>query len=172
LKKDAIIDSTGRYRYWLLREWDIGLPKLAFVMLNPSTADAEIDDNTIKRCISFAQRFGFGSLQVVNLFAFRATDPAKLLMNENVCIGEENDDYILDTCDDVDLILAAWGVNGSLKSRNTYVENLICRNGFDLHCLGTTTHGHPRHPLFVKGETKSALYKKRIFEKLLNSNPR
>lgn len=69
MRKDAILDNTQQYRYWLLREWDTSLPKMVFVMLNSSTADANVDDATIKKCINFAKAFDYGSIQVVNLFA-------------------------------------------------------------------------------------------------------
>jgi hypothetical protein len=72
LEKDALIDKTETYRYWLLRRWGQNLGNLInFVMLNPSKADADIDDNTIRRCISFAKKWGFDGIYITNLFAFR-----------------------------------------------------------------------------------------------------
>lgn len=165
VRKNASIDNTQKYRYWLLREWDVTLPKMVFVMLNPSTADANIDDPTIKRCISFAKDSGYGSIQVVNLFAFRATDPKEIKNKEIDPIGEKNNTYILRTCKDADLVIAAWGENGKFKSRNAFVESLICKEGIDLYCLGLTKEGYPRHPLFVRGDVQPTLYKeKKIFE--------
>ena len=78
MKKGATISECGLYRYSLTRVWDDVLPMCIFVMLNPSTADADIDDPTIRRCINFAKREGCGSLMVVNLFAYRATSPADM----------------------------------------------------------------------------------------------
>lgn len=164
MRKDAILDETQQYRYWLLREWDASLPKMVFVMLNPSTADADVDDATIRRCINFAKASDYGSIQVVNLFAFKATKP-ELLRDKNIePIGDRNDKYILDTCRNSDIVIAAWGVNGKLNSRNAYVERLIGTNTYDLHCLGVSTEGHPRHPLFVRSDVKPLLYKTKFQE--------
>ncbi|WP_438351380.1 DUF1643 domain-containing protein [Paenibacillus sp. FA6] len=161
MKKDALIDVSQKYRYWLSRHWDSILPSMTYIMLNPSTADANNDDPTIRRCISFAQNLGYGSLEVVNLFAFRATNPRDLLTCEDP-IGTENDKYIMQSCDKADLIVAAWGVNGVLKKRNTSVENLVA-GSHDIHCLGKpTVKGHPRHPLFIKGNTQPMIYRELI----------
>ena len=75
--RQAVLDPTGRYRYFLARDWGNG-PRVAFVMLNPSTADAEKDDATIRRCVGFAKLWGFASLGVVNLYGFRCTSPSRL----------------------------------------------------------------------------------------------
>lgn len=171
MRKDAFIDATEQYRYWLLREWDSSLPKMAFIMLNPSTADANVDDATIRRCINFAKSSDYGSIQVVNLFAYRATQPERLKEKDIDPIGEQNDDYIIDTCSSSDIIIAAWGVNGTLQSRAAKVERLIGINTYDLHCLGTSKDGYPRHPLFVKDDVMPVLYKKRIYEKVIQVVP-
>lgn len=84
-------------------------------------------------------------------------------------IGKENDRYIIDTCRKSDLIIAAWGVNGEFNLRNNYVEKLIGRNAFDLHCLGVSSKGYPRHPLFVRGDVTPILYKKRIFREVIQA---
>lgn len=171
MKKDAVIDLTKQYRYWLLREWDASLPKMVFVMLNPSTADADVDDPTIRRCISFARKLDYGSIQVVNLFAFRATDPEGLKDKTINAIWDLNDKYIIETCENADMIVAAWGVNGKLYSRDIYVEKLIGTNTFDLHCLGVSAKGYPRHPLFVSGEVKPIIYKEKKFQKIISVIP-
>jgi len=78
MQKGAVVDKTELYRYSLWREWNIDAPKLVFIMLNPSKADAYIDDPTLRRCIGFAKSWGFGSLTVINLFAYRSTKPSEL----------------------------------------------------------------------------------------------
>src|SRR5262249_14212908 len=94
VRRAAVISDCGRYRYSLTRRWgDAAEPRALFVMLNPSTADAEQDDPTIRRCIGFAKAWGMGSLEVVNLYALRATDPAALLSAPDP-IGPKNDTMI------------------------------------------------------------------------------
>src|SRR5689334_322706 len=82
LERDAVISDCGRYRYLLRRAWDHTRPRCLLIMLNPSTADAEIDDPTIRSCIRLAKENGYGSFEVVNIFSFRATDPKDLAKAE------------------------------------------------------------------------------------------
>jgi hypothetical protein len=149
----AILSDCERYRYTLTREWNAGAPPLTFIMLNPSTADATVDDRTIRRCISFAQARGFGGLRVVNLFAFRATDPAHMKAEFDP-IGPENDMHLraalVAAKDDNAPVIAAWGVDGVYKARDGDVRALAQECGVTLMCLGTTKDGHPRHPLYVR----------------------
>ncbi|MCL6576102.1 DUF1643 domain-containing protein [Kyrpidia sp.] len=93
--KDATI--VGPYRYSLTREWDASKPRVVFIMLNPSTADDDQDDNSVKRCIGFAKKWGFGSLEVVNLFAYRTPNPEKLSQVEDP-VGMENREHIGCAC--------------------------------------------------------------------------
>lgn len=111
MKKDAIISECNLYRYILTRIWDENLRKCVFIMLNPSTADANLDDPTIRRCINFAKRENCGSLTVVNVSAYRATSPQDI--GKNGCsIGPENINYINDITKNNDaLIIVAWGTN-------------------------------------------------------------
>lgn len=140
----ATITEDGLYRYRLTRAWDYHAPQIAYVMLNPSTADAEIDDQTIKRCVFYAQREGFGSLAVVNLFAWRATHPIELRTMPVEKVGEHNDRYIRDVVDRAGAVVAAWGaVAKPLAWRERNVRRMLPR---DALCLGFTKHGAPRHP--------------------------
>src|SRR5215510_5582686 len=93
LERDAVLSDCGRYRYMLRRTWDHSKPRVLFVMLNPSTADAEIDDATIRSCIRLAKGAGYGSFEVVNLYALRATDPAELQRADDP-VGPKNNDII------------------------------------------------------------------------------
>jgi hypothetical protein len=145
----AIISDDGRYRYLLTREWTQGAPKLTFVMLNPSTADAREDDPTIRRCIGFAKREGFGGIRVVNLYAFRATDP-KIMLREIDPVGPANDTHITGACLDRHVI-AAWGANAA-PHRVKEVLRILDRARARLFSLGVTSSGAPRHPLYVKGD--------------------
>jgi hypothetical protein len=147
VKTGAIFDPTGAYRYLLWREWNPGGRRIAFVMLNPSTADANSNDPTIRRCIGLARRWDYGALEVVNLFAYRATH-ARELRTVDDPVGPENDGYILDVCGRVESILLAWGNHGTLLNRDREILRLL--SGHDnLYCLHMTRAGQPRHPLYV-----------------------
>lgn len=156
MKKGAVIDPLGLYRYTLWREWDTDAPKVAFVMLNPSRADAITDDPTLRRCISFAQSWGYGSLEVVNLFAYRASCPT--ILNQLIDpIGLENDCYLKKAVELADKIIVAWGNHGILRDRaKIFLQKLSSLN--TLYCLGITKRGNPRHPLYVKACTKPVYY--------------
>lgn len=158
MKKDAVIDPTGLYRYWLYREWDTTAKKVAFVMLNPSCADTTNDDPTLRRCISFAKSWGYGSLEVVNLFAYRDSKPVKL-KDATDPVGKENDRYLQEVVKRADKIIVAWGNSGILNNRYKDVLNMLNGlGGIQLYCLKTTKKGHPYHPLYVKGNTKPVKY--------------
>lgn len=120
-------------------------------MLNPSTADDIRDDATIRRCISFARTWGYGALEVVNLFAYRATHP-KELRHVADPVGQENDLYLLRVQSRVETIVVAWGNWGRFQQRNKTVLNLLADRSV-IYCLGLTRLGHPRHPLYVRADT-------------------
>lgn len=156
----ATLSPCHRYRYTLGRQWDESLPTLCWIMLNPSTADAEQDDPTIRRCCGFARDWGHGGIIVVNLFAFRSTEPSALYQQDdaNDIVGPDNDSAILHAVQGR-RIMAAWGVNGSLDSRDREVMKLLA--GKTVECLGMTSGGHPRHPLYVPGNVKPATFEMR-----------
>ena len=146
--RGAIISDCGTYRYRLWRRWDAG-PACVFIMLNPSTADATNDDPTIRRCIGFAKREGCGSLEVVNLFAFRATSPADLKKAEDP-VGPENDSYLQQAMFYAKgTVIAAWGAHGSYLNRDKDVRQLLDE---PLKCLGMTKTNAPKHPLYIKAD--------------------
>lgn len=166
--REALISRDGLYRYRLSRSWDAKKPRVVFVMLNPSTADATQDDPTIRKCIGFAKRWGMGEIVVVNLFAWRATDPRELYRAPPSVdiIGPDNDEQIVAEThcpnghDDNDepinppaLVVAAWGIHGALNGRDADALELFAAHGIDASCLGTTKEGHPRHPLMVAYDT-------------------
>ncbi len=147
----AVISGCGRYRYSLTRRWGTGAPML-FVMLNPSTANAMEDDPTIRRCVNFARADGHPAIEVVNLFAFRATDPKALAcVRDDLAdlVGPENDLRILRARDRAGAIVCAWGasVPRSLRPRVSHVTDLLLSRV--CFCLGLTKGGDPRHPRYV-----------------------
>lgn len=146
MERTALFSPCGRYRLQLARTWASG-PKAAFVMLNPSTADAQIDDPTIRRCISFAIREGCGALAVVNLFAFRATKPADLLMVADPIGGDLAELALEAVTAQSELVICAWGAAPIAKAR---ADQFAYKNQHrELYCLGKTKSGAPRHPLYV-----------------------
>ena len=154
MHRTAEIDKTGAYRYRLTRRWKPDKGTVLFVMLNPSTADANVDDPTITRCIGFASKWGYGGLEVANLFAFRATDPMELSRCSDP-VGPDNDGHIVSMRDNHALIVAAWGANAKrFSERERDVLSLLG----PVHCLGITKGGYPKHPLYVKGDAIPILY--------------
>ena len=163
--KKAIMDEIGVYRYSLTREWTptifspyAEIMRCVFIGLNPSTADAEKDDPTIRRCIGFARRFGCSSLEMVNLFAYRATNPRELQssrLRKNV-YGPENSRHIIEAARRGIYIIAAWGRprwDFVRATAETVIKMLELRKIF-LHCLGKTSEGFPRHPLYLPKDAK------------------
>ena len=153
--KKAEISACGLYRYtlWRCAEEDCRGDYVLFVGLNPSVADASIDDPTVRRCIGFAEAWGFDSLCMCNLFAYRATDPAEL--NKAIDpIGPENDTWIVQLANHASLVVAAWGNGGMFLQRDVKVLTSLHT---PIHCLGTTKSGKPRHPLYVKKSQRTRL---------------
>ena len=125
-------------------------------MLNPSTADEQRNDPTIRRCIEFARVWEFGSVEVVNLFAYKATDMKELLKVDDP-IGDENDFFIEKAIERCSTVVVGWGTKGTLLGRDRQVLQLLVRRQ-DVYCLGVTKDGHPRHPLYVRGDTRLARF--------------
>lgn len=143
----AVFDSSRRYRYGLWRRWDDDLPRVAFILLNPSTATASCDDPTIRRCIRFAHDWGYGSVDIVNIFAFRSTDSKRLRFVRDP-VGPQNDRHILRAVRRCRTVVAAWGVHGELHNRGDQIAETL-RRRTALHVLQCTRDGHPRHPLYL-----------------------
>lgn len=151
MKRDAVISDCGTYRYLLSREWADG-PTCTFIMLNPSTADGKQDDPTIRRCINFAKRERCGKLFVVNLMAFRATDPSKLPLDDRA-VGPDNSNYIFKVAAETDgPIISAWGANKAADRYALSFMKAARRRDLQLYCLKLTASGHPGHPLYVKSD--------------------
>lgn len=147
----AVLSDDGRYRYALGRRWGTPLAdggrRAVWVMLNPSTADAYVDDPTIRRCIGFSRGWGYDELVVVNLYAYRATDPAELGRAGDP-FGPVNAEHIDAALADASVVIAAWGAHPWAST----VADATLAHHRPLHCVGTTKAGHPRHPLYVRGD--------------------
>ena len=155
----AVFSQDRRYRYRLWRQWGDGNSRVAFLMLNPSTADDITDDPTIRKCVGFAKQWSqqaygpsFGAVDVVNLFAWRSTDPDGLLVAVDP-VGPDNDAAIRLVLGNVQRIVYAWGrhsprvramVSGRLAGLGWVGRT---RPGCDIVTLGRCGDGSPRHPL-------------------------
>ena len=170
----ADISACGKYRYRLTREWNgvhdpengwywtgdkdgNGEPygwkrSCVFIMLNPSTADGEQDDPTIRRCVDFAARLGYAALDVVNLFAYRATNPKELLAlgHNDDPVGVRNQEVIETICNaqDTGMVIAAWGAHGGHIGQDETVLGWL-HPRVKVQALGLTSGGQPRHPLYL-----------------------
>ena len=155
----AIFDPTKKYRYLLTRKICEKDTICTFIMLNPSTADEIENDPTVARCVKFAKVWGYGKLNVLNIFALRSTDPGGLYTIEDP-VGQDNDHHIVETVRNSDLVIAAWGVHAALNDRGKQVEDLIVPYT-DIHCLSVTKDGYPGHPLYLRNDSKPVLYRER-----------
>lgn len=155
----TVIDSGAefsdckKYRYTLWRRWSSG-PVVMFIGLNPSTADETNDDPTIRRCIGFAKRWGFGGMFMMNAYAFRATLP-KDMKRQKDPVGPGNDAAILRVSRLANLIVGAWGVHCE-TSRESRVCEIV---GCNVFCLGKTKGGRPRHPLYLNSLTQLEVFR-------------
>lgn len=148
----AVFSADRRHRYHLSRVWAADRPRVNFLMLNPSTADALTLDPTVTRCAGFARSWGYGQMAVTNCFALRSTDPAGLRLVDDP-VGADNDGAIVSAATAADLVVAAWGVHAVHLDREAQVRRLLADAGVALHVLRVTKHGHPGHPLYVRGTT-------------------
>jgi hypothetical protein len=154
VRREALIE--GEYRYWLTREWEPGKIKMAFIMLNPSTADAEVDDPTIRRCMGFARRDRWGGIVVMNLFAFRATSPADMKRKGAGAVGPKNDWWLKSLAEaragGNGPVVCAWGAHGSHLGQDKAVLAILRDAGVTPLQLGLTASGAPRHPLYLRSD--------------------
>ncbi len=174
----AELSDCGKYRYALWRRWDKTRPRLVFIMLNPSTADAEKDDATIRVCMRRARRMGFGGIRVLNLFAWRATDPRELA-GAPAPVGPQGDRYLeryLGSPSMGEMNIAAWGDGGLAKgirrSRWREALSIICDDmGMPLYSLGLTRAGQPKHPLRIAYAVEPTLWmdRDRFYPELCSS---
>jgi len=156
MHRQATISACGRYRYTLERCWptlEDGKGVALFVMLNPSKADAQVDDPTIRKCVGFARRWGYNAIEVVNLFAWRATKPPDLQAAHEAghdVIGPENDSAIRAASARARIVIVAWGAEAGrayLGHNHARIDH-VCRllHPAALHALRLTKDGHPAHP--------------------------
>lgn len=154
---EAVYSDCEAYRYRLTRVWDGTGRRAGFVMLNPSTATEAQNDPTVERCERRARALGFGSFTVVNIFAWRDTDPRAMRAAADP-IGPENDQAILDCARTADQIICAWGAHGAFLGRGPQVAALLRGVEKPLYHLGLSKEGHPKHPLYIPYSTTPILW--------------
>ena len=151
MKKHAIISHDDKYRYQLSRIWDDEKPKILFIMLNPSTADANVDDNTIRRVVNFSKSWGYGGVFVGNLYAFRSTDP-KALRHTDDPVGPDNIEHIQELIGLTERVIYAWGKH---KKEPEWLCDLVDTP----YCIDISKNGNiPKHPSRLNKDLQLKLY--------------
>jgi hypothetical protein len=165
--RSASISDCGTFRWTLTRTWGSGGRVLLFIMLNPSTATGEVDDNTIRRCMGFARRNGFDGIRVVNMIAFRATNPkvmyiwflmqppATLRQHARIVWAEMRRE-------DVGAVVCAWGKpNKHIIHYANWFRNEIFKFGKRVYCLKRLDGNWPGHPLYLPNDSKLLVYREK-----------
>ncbi len=145
MESSARFSDCRLYRYELWRIWENSKNYCMFIGLNPSIADETLNDPTVRRCIDYAQRWGYGALCMTNIFAYRATDP-NVMMKIEEPIGFDNDRTLKTLSSAAGIVIAAWGKHGSHINRGKQIIDMIP----SLHCLKRNGDGSPAHPLYLK----------------------
>ena len=153
-RSGASISVCEKYRYTLWRTWDASKPRVCFVGLNPSTADATTDDPTIRRCLGYAHRWGMGGLTMLNLFSYRATDPGELLqLSLEQAQGDQGPATLAAYSKQPQpLFVLCWGASVGMRDDLLRYAHRVGQNFAELGtgwCLGKTKGGQPRHPLYL-----------------------
>ena len=161
--RGAELSPDGIYRYTLTREWEDG-KCVAWLMFNPSTADSKQDDATIRKCVGFSKRWGYGRMVVVNLYALRSTDPRAIERAGASAIGPLNNYWIKEAIGESREIVCAWGCAQHISSINARINAVIAtileaNVNMQLTCLGYRKDGHPRHPLMLPYNTPREEFK-------------
>lgn len=152
INQGAEFSKCGRYRYKLWRTLNVGSGSVLFVMLNPSTADADKDDPTIRRCVDFTHRWGYRKLYVGNLFALRSTDPSTLWTTEDP-VGPDNVSALRYMADQCAAVVCAWGNHGAWHLTGAWMRHRLSK--YLLFHLGLCKNGEPKHPLYLRADTKA-----------------
>lgn len=152
ITKGASLSECRLYRYALWRTWGENSQHVMFIGLNPSTADESVDDPTIRRCIGFAKAWGFDGIYMLNLFAFRATDPQNMKGAADP-VGPGNDEALAYYRSRCQKVVACWG----LPSLGEAWKRRVFRRGWEvryaigrtIECFGLVKSGEPKHPLYL-----------------------
>ena len=151
----------GTYRYWLVVQWHALFPELyqpgktmAIVALNPSKADLQRDDATLRKCVNWGRSHGFGQLLMLNAYPFRSTDP-KVMLAADDPFGEQSPEDLVKLCDGASVVVAAWGNHAQHRGRGAHIAEAFDKAGIQLKCWATNRDGSPGHPLYLSlGDVK------------------
>ena len=157
IDRDAVLSPCGTYRLLLTRRFSTGEGICLFVLLNPSTANHEIDDPTCRRATAFAAAWGYRELWIANLYGARATQPSALRAFPDP-VGPDNDRHLRDAAEQAALIVCGWGGHAGIDERAKVVCALLRASGKPLHHMGLTRAGHPRHPLYLRADTQPEVW--------------
>lgn len=163
----ATISDDGNYRFKLWRIWDDSLPKVLFIMHNPSTADENLDDPTIRRCMHFARSWGYGGIYVGNLIPWRCTDPKDILAIEdpNDIFPDCNGEYLQAMVDNCALHVLAYGNPVIMKSTVVNIDHFVkLPEGKEWHCIKQNKTNHPAHPLYLRGDLQPIKFINKYFD--------
>lgn len=144
----AMFSEDETYRYLLWRIWNTSRPLLGWVLLNPSTADHELSDNTMDRCNTRAKEWGYGGQITANIFAARSRDPA-ILYTHSDPVGPLNDAAIGLCARSTQRLICGWGGHGKFLGRGVKVLRLLRENSIIPYALDMGKNGQPKHPLYL-----------------------
>jgi len=156
MNRHAVLSGDGVYRYLLMRQWHND-GYLGWIMLNPSTADAHVDDATIRLCTGWAKKMGYGGIRVANLFALRSTDP-KVLYTATDPVGPDNMQYIADVLEHCPIVICAWGRHGNAVPTGPILPALLRAYKHKTYALRLNKDGSPAHPLRIPYSTVMVPY--------------
>lgn len=146
-------ENPPLYRYTLHRRWDEPLGVVNFIMLNPSTADGNKLDATLRRCREFSRSWGYGGFAITNLFAYRARSPINMKLATDP-VGPDNDAHILEQAQQAAIVVCGWGTHGAHRGRDKVVLAMLKNNGITPHYLKLVSGTMPGHPLFLSSELR------------------
>lgn len=152
--KTVKISECQKYRYSLTRVWDESKPSILFVGLNPSTADADKDDPTIKKLIAYTKAWGYGGFEIVNLFAYRSSDPKNLYNKQAIAIGPGNTTYLKQAASSHVKTICMWGNQAKEISETVTAIWTQYFRGKGAYCFKINRDGSPAHPLYLPGSCK------------------
>eukprot|EP01084_Bolivina_argentea_P270830 460612_1 len=156
IERGAIFSQDSQYRYALHRIWDDSKKKVMFIGFNPSTADGQIDDATVKKLIKYCKLWDYGGLYICNLFAFVAKNPLDIDECEHP-IGSSNDYYLQKYSVKSDKIIVMWGRQGAFY--NNRIQNVLKIFTMRIYCFKLTKNKQPYQPLYLPLNTQLELFK-------------